>query len=57
MPYDGPTQEAFITQIQADLATKDGESDATLKERLKLVQAAKTDAEASKAYFDHLSGE
>jgi len=54
--YTGPTQGNFITQIEADLATEGGEDDATLKERLKLVKAAKTDAAASKAYFSHLQG-
>ncbi len=56
MTYDGPTKEAFVSQIEADLATSGGESEATLKERLKLVNAAKYDAAASKAYFDHLTG-
>ena len=56
MTYTGPTQENFIVQIEADLATEGGESDAVLRERLKLVKAAKSDAGASKAYFDHLGG-
>lgn len=56
MAYDGPTQDAFITQIEADLKSTEGESDAVLKERLRLVKAANTDAAASKAYFDHLNG-
>lgn len=55
--YTVPTQENFVTQIEADLATDGGEDDATLKERLKLVKAAKTDEAASTAYFDHLKGE
>jgi hypothetical protein len=53
--YTGPTQANFITQIEADLKTDGGESDTTLKERLKLVKAAKTDEAASKAYFGHLA--
>jgi len=57
MAYDGPTQDAFITQIEADLKTDGGESDAVLKERLKLVKAAKSDEAANTAYFKHLKGE
>ena len=45
--YTGPTQENFVTQIEADLLTDHGESDA----------AAKSDEAASKAYFKHLGGE
>jgi hypothetical protein len=55
--YTGPSQENFVTQIEADLASPGGESESTLKERLELVKAAKTDEAASKAYFDHLNGE
>ena len=55
--YTGPSQENFVTQIEADLLTDHGESDATLRERLKLVKAAKSDEAASKAYFKHLGGE
>lgn len=49
-----PTKEDYITQIKADLETDDGETSEVLNERLQMVEAAESDADAQRAYFDHL---
>lgn len=49
-----PTRQDYLTQIDADLRSPEGESDEVLKERRKRVVAAKSDAQAKAAYFGHL---
>jgi hypothetical protein len=53
--YTGPSKQDFLTQIDADLKTDEGESSEVLRERRKRVSDAKTDEAASKAYFGHLA--
>jgi hypothetical protein len=51
-----PTKKDFITQVEGDLATREGDAEATavLQERLEAVNAASDDKAAFEAYHGHV---